>query len=146
MSSNPFAQAWRDCLQAHYMHVIRSADHVTEPTLTQVMQDVGFTEHDLTELRVRATMHVDDVGADFVPDLAILQTAETSAPVEPRIFPVPDVPIAALIEPIQELIEAPIQDEQPAEPEPPSDEVPEVEENLPPAAPDPDAPTQLSFF
>jgi hypothetical protein len=145
MSSNPFAQAWRDCLQAHYMHVIRSEDHVTEPTLTHVMQDVGFTAYDLAELRVRATMHVDDVGVDFVPDLDILHPADPPPVAEPRIFPVPAVPTADLAEPLLEPADEPILDDLPTDPEPALDDDSPPEE-APPAQPDADAPTQLSFF
>ncbi len=72
MSENIFASEWIDCLEAHYAHVIRTKDHVTEPSLTIVMHSAGFSDKQLAELRVRATMHVDDVGSDFVPDLHIL--------------------------------------------------------------------------
>ena len=72
MSENIFADEWVDCLEAHYMHVIRTKDKVTEPSLTIVMHSAGFSDNQLAELRVRATMHVDDVGADFVPDLDVL--------------------------------------------------------------------------
>lgn len=82
-----FANEWRACLRAHYMHVIRERDTVTERTLVDVLRRVGFTEAELAELRVLATMHVDQVGADFAPDL------EALAAHKPPIYP------AAALEP-----------------------------------------------
>jgi len=72
MSENVFADEWMECLEAHYMHVIRTKDKVTEPSLSIVMHSAGFSDKQLAELRVRATMHIDDVGEDFVPDLDVL--------------------------------------------------------------------------
>lgn len=110
MSENIFADEWMECLEAHYTHVIRTQDRVTEPSLTIVMHSAGFTDKQLAELRVRATMHVDDVGADFVPDLSVLDghdhnhheapahthdSARLETP-EPPIFNIPiDLPPAA---------------------------------------------------
>lgn len=141
MNENIFADEWRDCLRAHYMYVVRNSDHVTEPTLRVVMHDAGFSESELAELRVRATMHVDDVGADFVPKLDVLQDsnpAETqteavyfvSVPVETD-YPLPDTIPDALEE-----SEAPVEEQSQTEPE--SVEAPEDEE--------PDVPRQLTLF
>lgn len=96
MPENVFADEWRECLEAHYMHVIRTKDRVTEPSLTVVMGQAGFNKSELAELRVRATMHIDQSGEDFVPDLEVLDAvAEVEA--EARIFAaaVPDVASAA---------------------------------------------------
>jgi len=71
-----FADEWRACLRAHYMHVIRERDTATERTLVDVLRRIGFTEAELAELRVLATMHVDQVGADFSPDLEVLAARE----------------------------------------------------------------------
>lgn len=144
MPINPFDTEWRDCLRAHYMHVIRTGDKVTEPSLTVVLHQVGFTDSDLAEWRVRATMHVDDVPADFVPDMNVLAAPPAD---EPRIFPaveVPAPPVAVIESPTilepdvpeltaEELVEAEavIEDEPEPEPEPPA-----------PA----DGPQQMSFF
>jgi hypothetical protein len=78
MPASIFAEEWRECLRAHYSYVIRSDDRLTERTLRGVMiHEAGFTEDELKELQVRATMRVEDA-PDFVPDLEILQ--EDSAP------------------------------------------------------------------
>lgn len=144
MPENIFEAEWRECLEAHYMHVIRTRDKVTEPSLTVVMHQAGFNDSELAELRVRATMHMDDVDADFVPDLeAFVQTEE------PRIIAVgaPDVPpaaVEAVIEPeaeistealIEAIEEAAIEAEVMAE-VPPLD-IPEDDD---------EAPQQLSLF
>jgi hypothetical protein len=74
--SDIFADEWRDCLQAHYTHVVRENDLKTLESLKTVMHEVGFRDRDLREMLVVATAHVDDVAEDFVPDLDILQQAE----------------------------------------------------------------------
>lgn len=144
MSDNVFADEWRACLRAHYMHVVRIGDRVTEPTLRMVMHDAHFSDEELAELRVRATMHVDDVGADFVPDLNALQGAPSDAPAETdeaageafysiatpveTDYPLPD----------EALNDLPLEAEAPPTAELPDDE--------PPAPPDEDAPQQLRLF
>jgi hypothetical protein len=144
MSENIFADEWHECLQAHYMHVVRTNDRVTLPSLTVVMHQAGFSESELAELRVRATMHVDKVDANFVPDLDILESAgqeeeaqredarsEQDAPV----FAVPDMPEESAVEFV------PPEDEDEADLEDGIDPVPDdIPED------DPDAPEQLSLF
>ncbi|GAB4521235.1 MAG: hypothetical protein OHK0046_32380 [Anaerolineae bacterium] len=72
-----FADEWRDCLREQYKSAVRNDDRVTLRTLTQVLVgDIGFTESELAELRVEATLRVEDVPEDFVPDLNILQAEE----------------------------------------------------------------------
>jgi len=114
MSENVFANEWVECLEAHYMHVIRTKDKVTEPSLSIVMHSAGFSDAQLAELRVRATMHIDDVGADFVPDLEVLdahnhehaapEVAEThiyNIPIDIVPDPVEIVPAVEAVLPIQ---------------------------------------------
>ena len=68
-----FAEDWRECLRSHYTHVVRIQDVLTERTLISVMYEAGFSDADLAELRLRATMHMDDVDADFQPDPATIE-------------------------------------------------------------------------
>ena len=120
-----FADDWRACLREHYMHVVRTDDRATLPSLTLVMYEVGFSDDDLAELRVLATMRADDMPADYVPP-------EIAAP---RVF-------AAVAPPDEIEAEAdalPVEDE---EPEPDTEAEPEPDED----AADPDAPQQLSLF
>ncbi len=92
-TENIFAEEWRDCLRAHYSHTVREHDEVTLRTLVPVMHEVGFTEDELRAMYVSATMHVDDVGPDFMPNLAratgpeVAAVAETAPPPEPPYFP-----------------------------------------------------------
>lgn len=147
MPEDIFADEWRECLRAHYMHVIRTKDRVTEPSLTVVMGQAGFDKSELAELRVRATMHVDESGDDFVPDLEVLDAvaeveaeARIIAVAAPDLAPTSDEPPPAeaelsaelLIEEVEEAaVEAEALDEAPP-PEPPRE--------------DPDAPKQLTLF
>ena len=71
-----FSDEWRSSLRAQYQHVLRTDDKVTLPSLTAVLQQVGFDEDEQRQLRLAATLHVDDVAEDFVPDLEILAEAE----------------------------------------------------------------------
>lgn len=151
MPQNVFADDWHECLQAHYMHVIRVKDKVTEPSLTVVMRDAGFNDSALAELRVRATAHVDEVGADFVPDLDILNTPLPAAPspAEPRIFPVavdlaPEEEAATMLRDDDLLVGEDGLEEPVVEPEP----IDELEPNVLPEReqPDEDEPQQLSLF
>ena len=96
MTGNPFHKEWRDCLRAHFLYVIRSGDRVTEPSLRLVMLEAGFSDEELAELRVQATLRVEDAPPGFVPDLDAL-----------RVYPaaVPPVPAEAAPEPDSELAE-----------------------------------------
>ena len=75
-----FFNEWLRSLREQYKHVVRSNDKVTLPTLTAVMHNVGFGEDELNQLRLEATMHIDDVADDFVPDLNIAGAPETINP------------------------------------------------------------------
>ena len=81
-SRSVFLDEWLRSLREQYKHVVRSNDRVTLPTLTAVMQNVGFGEEELAQLRVEATMHVDDVPPDFKPDLEILTPSPAPHPAE----------------------------------------------------------------
>ncbi|RMF79387.1 MAG: hypothetical protein D6737_11595 [Chloroflexi bacterium] len=85
-----FEDEWRECLREQFMYVIRNNDTITEQSLTLVLHEVGFTDDELRELRLRATMHVDDVSDDFVPDFeAVAPPNETGE--EPTIYAGVDV-------------------------------------------------------
>lgn len=75
-----FFDEWIKSLREQYKYVIRNNDQVTLPSLTNVMHNVGFSDDELAQLRVEATMHVDDVGADYVPDMQVLEKAKAGQP------------------------------------------------------------------
>jgi hypothetical protein len=62
-----FYEDWRACLRAHYMHVIRVSDKVTEPTLKKVLLRVGFSEGEIAEMAVVARMHDVDTAPGDLP-------------------------------------------------------------------------------
>lgn len=121
---SPFSEDWRDCLKAHYTHVIRTNDVRTEKTLRTVLHECGYNDAQINEWYVLATMHVDDVDPDFVPDLELVQPE--AAPVMVAVPEMPPEPVAAAIE------------------EPPPEEVVEEEDDTPPH--DPDGFQQMSLF
>jgi len=145
MSENIFRDEWLECLRAHYMHVIRTNDRVTLPSLTVVMGQAGFNESELAELRVRATMHVDQVGADFVPDMNALESASrVEGHEETRIFASAEI-VAGAVEVLPEAI--PVEEmvaELPPEEEIIEDAAEDAVDDVPP--PSDDAPKQLSLF
>lgn len=137
-----FTEEWRDCLRAHYTSIVRNDDRTTEHTLRGVMIEAGFSEDELKQLYVLATAHVDDVGADFVPDMDVF--AEESAPVSVAVV-VPQAMIEAeLIEAAHPQDEASVSAEADAEMDErePDDE---AEAEAKPPSDDPGV-TQLSLF
>ncbi len=99
-----FGEEWRDCLRAHYTQVVRNQDTGTERSLHGVMLEAGFREDEIAQLSLRATMHVDNVGADFVPDMDILEA-------KPETFSV-----AAVVAPAAESVAPDPIEEVPGEP------------------------------
>ena len=77
-----FHEEWLRSLREQYKYVVRNNDRGTLSSLTAVMHNVGFREDELAQLRIEATMHVDDVGADFSADMRILDERK-AAPAHP---------------------------------------------------------------
>lgn len=75
-----FFEEWIKSLREQYKYVVRNNDQVTLPSLTEVMHNVGFRDDELAQLRVEATMHIDEVGADYVPDLMVLNQPPDGQP------------------------------------------------------------------
>ncbi len=74
-----FFEEWLRSLREQYKLVLRQDDRVTLSSLTAIMLDIGFSEDELAQLRIEATMHVDAVGADYVADMEILDHAPAPA-------------------------------------------------------------------
>lgn len=53
-SRSLFFDDWQDCLRAHYVHVVRTQDTLTQPTLRQVLLNTGLSEDDLRALEAYA--------------------------------------------------------------------------------------------
>src|SRR5260370_40819766 len=48
---NLFEQDWRDCLRAHYVHVVSERDVVNEESLITVLRQTGFSDDDINAIR-----------------------------------------------------------------------------------------------
>ncbi len=140
--SSPFASEWRECLRAHYQHVVRTNDRLTLGTLSGVLSQVGFTEAELAELTIRATMHIDDVPPDFTPDMTVMVAIShaVSAP-QPDSAPLPELIAAA-----EAAVEAAEALNEPSPDSSASDEPIAVADDAPPALYNPDAPKQMNMF
>lgn len=135
-----FSDDWRECLREQYKSVIKTADYVTLPSLTAVMQRVGFGEDELRQLRLEATMRAEDLPDDFVPDMQILDAA---AEVQPE-APLSEAhPLECQCPSCMELNRVPHdEDGQPLS----GDDLLEYEERRQYESDDDDAPSQLSLF
>jgi hypothetical protein len=49
-SGSVFFDHWQACLRAHFVYVLRIGDHITEPTLRDVLLQTGQSEADLAAL------------------------------------------------------------------------------------------------
>ena len=74
-----FSMDWRACLREQYKQVFRIQDSSVKESLTDIMLRAGFTEAELAQLCIEATMRTEDAPADFVPDLDILSVTETQS-------------------------------------------------------------------
>jgi len=76
---NPFNEEWRACLQAHYEHVLRIQDVVTEPTLYRVLRNTGFSEEQIAKIQfdviglVEAALEPPQIVADAPPESIALE-------------------------------------------------------------------------
>ncbi len=51
MNRSIFYEDWRDCLRAHYLHVIRTNDTNNEASLYTVLRDTGFSDDEIADMR-----------------------------------------------------------------------------------------------
>ncbi len=65
---NIFAEEWRRCLREHYKYVIQEQDTITEQTLAGVLHRVGFTDDDLRQLYMEATIRADELPDHVLPN------------------------------------------------------------------------------
>jgi hypothetical protein len=124
-----FFDDWQACLRAHYMHVIRSNDAVTEPTLRQVLLHTGLSENDLEALRQQAYA-LDPSAPELPPEPEEVQAVTAPPPAEE--------PGELTYDELGVVVDAANDD-----PVPEDDEAPPAEE---PDEPPPDFGRQLSLF
>jgi hypothetical protein len=102
-TTNIFEEDWRDCLRAHYFHVIKERDENNERSLVTVLLQTGFTEEDIAALRNAALAEygwqpetpATEVGAALEPSDLAEMPAEGEAQVERAATPVESVEAAA---------------------------------------------------
>lgn len=70
---SPFSDEWRQCQIENYQHMVRSGTPQQRADARAVMLDAGFDEAEVNALYVQATMHMDEVPDDFVPDAAVIE-------------------------------------------------------------------------
>ena len=88
-----FFDEWRDCLHAHYLHVLRSADVVTEPTLRGVLLTTGITEHELAAMQVEAEQAAPEIAMDDAAPEAVMEEAVIDEAADDEVdLPVSDAP------------------------------------------------------
>ena len=115
---NLFEQDWRDCLRAHYVHVIRERDVVNEESLITVLRQTGFSDDDINAIRAETASALgwetpveskadseSEIVADAPPDAAPKTPAEVLP--EPsqqaeQSTPLATIPPAKPIEPAEE--------------------------------------------
>jgi len=118
---NIFLDDWRNCLYAHYRHVISEQDDLNESSLHRVLNRVGFTDVDLQSIRDGVMLPVIEQPAEPEPPAPETPTATVAAE-----------PAAIIAEPAATVAET-------------HEAAPESE---PPPPPEPEEPpaTQLSLF
>lgn len=81
---SPFDAQWRACQREHYKHAVRHGSAQRRAATADAMRATGVGEAELSELYLQATMHVDDVPDDFVPDLATLERERLQRELQPH--------------------------------------------------------------
>jgi len=107
VGQNIFAEDWRNCLRAHYIYIIRSGDTLTEKSLYDVMAQAGFSEAEIHQIHLEATMHIDDSGADYVPDESVAEYFAAVGEPTPEVSTEEslETPSTSLPETISEIVE-----------------------------------------
>lgn len=77
-----FAAEWRACLAEQYQQVVRGSNRAQRDDYAQTLRDAGFSESEIAQLYLDATLRQEDLPAGFVPDLALLE--ETRAALGPH--------------------------------------------------------------
>lgn len=70
---SPFDEEWRESLAEQFKHAARLEGKTRRDALRQMLHELGFSEGQLRDLYIDATMHIDDLNADFLPDLDMIE-------------------------------------------------------------------------
>lgn len=145
---NPFAEAWRDCLLAHYEYVIMERDMANEASLRSVLLSIGVEEETLYSVYHAANgdpgywPEAQPEGVGSVPDPFGPEPEKVTAQPEGAADVVAEPPaesvaeVATTVEVEAQAVGLEAEPEVEPEPPPPTD----------PEEPDEPPPTQLSLF
>lgn len=73
MPRSPFADDWHAAQEQHFQHILRTGDAGARRDAIALMQQAGYDEAAIQALYIRATMHMDDIPPDFVPDMEVIE-------------------------------------------------------------------------
>jgi hypothetical protein len=113
-----FFDEWRACLRAHYIHVLRTGDAITEPTLRQVLLQTGASDEDLRALQVEA-LGASASAAEIAPEAPLAEALPLAADDELSDEPPYEEPAPDLGEEGEYTGESDAEDESGEEKEPP---------------------------
>lgn len=72
-SPSPFADDWHDAQEAHFTHISRVGDAEAREKARAALTQAGYSDAQISELYVEATMHQDDLADDFLPDMSMIE-------------------------------------------------------------------------
>lgn len=90
--NNVFTEEWRACLREHYKHVVQHDTATTLDSLRAALlrpngvdgdQPPIFTEDEVRQFHLEATMRAEDMPDDFVPDFEAVMPPEDATPAPP---------------------------------------------------------------
>ncbi len=80
---SPFQDDWKQNLTEHYKQIVQTGNSTQRENGKLMMQQAGFTEKEISALYIEATMHLDDVPRDFVPDANMLEAQRSASEPHP---------------------------------------------------------------
>lgn len=82
--SSIFGDQWRATQIAYFEQMMRTGNAEQRANACQIMRDSGFSDQEINDLYIQATMHLDDVPDDFVPDLEVIESLRQAATPHPN--------------------------------------------------------------
>jgi hypothetical protein len=146
MTNNVFGDEWRECLREHFKYVVQHDTRTTLESLRVALLQGDppvFTEDELRDLYIEATLRAEDLPDDFVPEV-LLESYEQLQAAAPDLPENPAHPLECQCPACVELNRVPHDaDGQPLD----ADALAELdEEQRHTGQDDPDTPQQLSLF
>jgi len=70
---SPFRDDWHDAQEAHFQYISRVGDAHQRAAARAAMAQAGYSEEEIAQLYVAATMHQDDLPDGFVADVEVIE-------------------------------------------------------------------------